>query len=46
MTNFKFPLMRNNFDKNDFKSIINLLQSDDPKLTQGQNVKKFEKKMV
>ena len=44
MTNFKFPLMRNNFDKNDFKSIINLLQSDDPKLTQGQNVKKFEKK--
>ena len=39
----KYPLMRNNFSKSDFKSIINLLNSEDPKLTQGKFVSEFEK---
>ena len=38
----KYPLMKNNFNKDDFKSIISLLKSKDPKLTQGQSVKNFE----
>ena len=38
----KYPLMRNNFNKSDFKPIIDLLSKNDPKLTQGSNVEKFE----
>ena len=38
----KYPLMKNNFNKDDFKSIISLLKSKDPKLTQGKSVKDFE----
>ena len=40
----KFPLMKNNFKKSDFKNVIKLLKSKDPKLTQGKYVKNFEKK--
>jgi CDP-4-dehydro-6-deoxyglucose reductase, E1 len=40
--NFKYPLMRNNFSKEDFKPVISLLNETDPKLTQGNNVKLFE----
>ena len=44
MKNFYHPLMYNNFKKNDFLEVIKLLKSDNPKLTQGKNVKKFEQK--
>ena len=37
----KYPLMRNNFNKSDFKPIIDLLSKNDPKLTQGSNVEKI-----
>ena len=40
----KYPLMRNNFTSEDFEEVIHLLKQPDPKLTQGWNVTKFEKK--
>ena len=38
----KYPLMRNNFDKDDLEEVINLLRQDDPRLTNGTNVQDFE----
>lgn len=40
MTNY--PLMRNNILPEDLKGVIELLQTQDPKLTQGPYVRKFE----
>ena len=37
------PLMHNNITKDDIETLINYLQSEDPQLTQGSNVKAFEK---
>lgn len=36
------PLMHNNFLTEDFKNVIKLLRSKNPKLTQGKYVKIFE----
>ena len=36
------PLMQNNILKDDLEKVINHLKQDDPKLTHGHNVKKFE----
>jgi len=38
----KFPLMRNNIQPEDLRPVIELLQQNDPKLTSGPNVQKFE----
>ena len=38
----KYPLMRNNILKEDLASVINLLSKDEPKLTSGPEVLKFE----
>jgi CDP-6-deoxy-D-xylo-4-hexulose-3-dehydrase len=38
----KWPLMTNNIDKKDLASVIELLQEDDPKLTNGPKVVEFE----
>ena len=38
----KYPLMRNNFTRYDLNNVIELLQSDDPRLTNGPRVKEFE----
>jgi len=38
----KHKLMVSNFEKSDFKSVINLVSKKNPILTQGKNVKKFE----
>ena len=38
----KYPLIRNNFNRDDLDAVINLLRQDDPRLTNGQNVKAFE----
>jgi len=38
----KFPLMRNNIDRQDLDAVIEHLKQDDPILTQGINVRKFE----
>ncbi|SVC77955.1 uncharacterized protein METZ01_LOCUS330809, partial [marine metagenome] len=35
--------MHNNITKDDIETLINYLQSEDPQLTQGSNVKAFEK---
>ncbi len=40
--NFLHPLMSNNFERVDFKSIIKLLRKRNVILTQSKNVKKFE----
>ncbi|MDB2701043.1 DegT/DnrJ/EryC1/StrS aminotransferase family protein [Alphaproteobacteria bacterium] len=40
----KYPLMRNNFTSEDFKPVIELLQQEDPMLTQSKHVIEFEKK--
>jgi CDP-4-dehydro-6-deoxyglucose reductase, E1 len=39
----KYPLMKGNITNNDLSSIINFLNEDGVKLTQGNQVKKFEK---
>jgi CDP-6-deoxy-D-xylo-4-hexulose-3-dehydrase len=39
---FNWPLMRNNISRQDLDAVIHLLQSDDPILTQSQNVLAFE----
>ena len=38
----KYPLMRSNFQREDLDAVIELLQQDDPMLTNGAKVKKFE----
>jgi CDP-4-dehydro-6-deoxyglucose reductase, E1 len=39
----QWPLMRNNIVREDLDSLIELLQSDDPMLTQSGNVRAFER---
>ena len=39
-----FPLMRNNIIREDLDLVIDYLKQDDPKLTQGDKVRDFEKK--
>jgi CDP-4-dehydro-6-deoxyglucose reductase, E1 len=39
----KYPLIRNNFNRDDMDAVIELLQEDDPILTNGNKVKEFEK---
>lgn len=39
---FTWPLMENNIDKNDLLEVIDYLSQDDPKLTHGPLVRKFE----
>ena len=38
----KYPLIRNNFNREDLDAVISLLQQPDPILTNGANVKAFE----
>ncbi len=38
----KWPLMSNNLSRSDLDAVINLLQQNDPKLTNGPAVKQFE----
>lgn len=38
----KFPLMRNNILREDLDKVISYLKKDDPILTNGANVRKFE----
>ena len=38
----KYPLIRNNFNRDDLDAVIALLQEDDPRLTHGPKVKEFE----
>ena len=38
----KYPLIRNNFNRDDLGAVIALLQEDDPRLTNGPKVKEFE----
>ena len=38
----EFPLMKNNLTRRDLDLVIEHLKQDDPKLTQGINVKEFE----
>jgi len=40
--NLDWPLMRNNIDKADLDAVIELLQQDDPMLTQSSQVRAFE----
>jgi CDP-6-deoxy-D-xylo-4-hexulose-3-dehydrase len=42
LINMKFPLMRNNILREDLDAVIEFLKQDDPKLTNGVNVAKFE----
>ena len=39
----KYPLMRNNFSRDDLDAVIRHLQQDDPILTNGPNCRAFEK---
>ena len=39
----KFPLMKNNINRQDLDLVIDYLKNEDPKLTQGSNVYEFEK---
>ncbi len=39
----KYPLIRNNFSRSDLDSVIALLRTDDPRLTNGPKVLEFEK---
>ena len=36
------PLMQNNISREDLDALIDYLQQDEPRLTQGENVRKFE----
>ena len=40
----KYPLMRNNILREDLDAVIEHLKKDDPILTNGPYVKKFEKR--
>mgnify|MGYP001397115514 CR=1 FL=1 len=40
----KYPLMRQNIQREDLDSVIELLKEDDPKLTSGPRVREFEEK--
>lgn len=42
MTELIWPLMKNNISRSDLNKLIEYLQQDDPKLTHGPLVKKFE----
>jgi len=42
MTSIKWPLMKNNINRSDLDALITYLQQDDPKLTHGPLVRKFE----
>ena len=42
MTDFNWPLMHNNITRSDLNKMIEYLEQDDPKLTHGPLVKKFE----
>ena len=42
MTEIKWPLMKNNISRSDLDALINYLKQDDPKLTHGPLVRKFE----
>ena len=44
MTNLVWPLMQNNITRSDLDRMIDYLQQDNPKLTHGPLVKKFEEK--
>ena len=44
MTNITWPLMHNNITRSDLDQIIEYLKMDDPKLTQGPQVRNFEEK--
>src|ERR1700678_96707 len=39
---YQWPLMKDNFHRNDLDAVIDLLKQDDPWLTQGPKVKEFE----
>lgn len=41
--NLAWPLMKNNFVKEDFEKVVELLHQDDPILTQSSQVKGFER---
>lgn len=40
--NLQHPLMQNNISREDLDALIDYLQQDEPRLTQGENVRKFE----
>mgnify|MGYP001266460301 CR=1 FL=1 len=40
---FRFPLMRNNIEREDLDAVIEHLKLDDPILTNGPIVRKFER---
>ncbi|MDC3358746.1 DegT/DnrJ/EryC1/StrS aminotransferase family protein [Pseudomonadales bacterium] len=40
---FSFPLMRNNIEREDLDAVIELLNQEDPILTNGPNVREFER---
>ena len=40
----KYPLMRQNIQREDLDTVIELLKQDDPKLTAGPRVSEFEEK--
>ena len=40
----KYPLMRQNIQREDLDNVIKLLKQDDPKLTAGPRVNEFEEK--
>ena len=37
----KYPLIRNNFNREDLDGVISLPKQDDPRLTNGSNVQAF-----
>tara|TARA_X000000368_G_C23027090_1_gene710742 strand:- start:666 stop:1838 length:1173 start_codon:yes stop_codon:yes gene_type:complete len=40
--NIKHPLMKNNLSRKDLRAVINYLNQNDPKLTNGRKVREFE----
>src|ERR1700722_4040366 len=42
LTKLSWPLMKNNISREDLNAVIDLLQQDDPVLTQSKNVRAFE----
>ena len=43
---FQYPLMRNNFSREDLDAVVEYLQQDDPILTNGSIVKHLKKNGV
>ena len=43
MNSFSHPLMQNNISRADLDCLIKYLEQSNPRLTQGENVEKFEK---